>query len=68
MSSLPASAFLGSEQDYRANTFFAVFRHYPEWQWNQLSTAYITSPRLTLDEAVIDTPALNNEEPKRHLL
>ena len=43
--------------------FFAVFRHNPEWQWNQLSTAYITSPRLTLDEAVIDTPALNNEEP-----
>ena len=43
--------------------FFAVFRLYPEWQWNQLSTAYITSPRLTLDEAVIDTPALNKEEP-----
>lgn len=31
--------------------------------WNQLSTAYITSPRLILDEAVIDTPALSNEEP-----
>ena len=28
-----------------------------------MSTAYIISPRLTLDEDVIDTPALNNEEP-----
>ena len=43
--------------------FFAVFQHFPGWWWNQLSTAYIISPRLTLDEDVIDTPALNNEEP-----
>ena len=28
-----------------------------------MSTAYIISPRLTQGEDVIDTPALNNEEP-----
>ena len=52
---------------FAANTIavqdFAVFQHFPEWWWNQLSTAYTISPRLTLDEDVIDTPALNNEEP-----
>lgn len=44
--------------------FFAVFQHFPEWWWNQLSTAYTILPRLTLDEDVIDTPALNNKEPR----
>lgn len=44
--------------------FFAVFRHYPNWQWNQLSPSYINVPRLTLDEAIITTPGFDNVRPQ----
>lgn len=40
--------------------FFAVFRYYPNWQWDQLSPSYINGPRLTLDEVIISTPGLDN--------
>ena len=40
--------------------FFAVFRHYPNWQWHQFSPSYINGPRLTLDEAIITTPGFDN--------
>lgn len=40
--------------------FFAVFRYYPNWQWDQLSPSYIYGPRLTLDEVIITTPMLDN--------
>lgn len=40
--------------------FFAVFRYYPNWQWDQLSPSYINGPRLTLDEVIITTPMLDN--------
>ena len=40
--------------------FFAVFRHYPNWQWDQLSPSYINGPRLTLDEVIITTPGLDD--------
>jgi len=39
--------------------FFAVFRHYSNWQWDQLSPSYINGPRLTLDEVIITTPGLD---------
>ena len=44
--------------------FFAVFRHYPNWQWDQLSPSYINGPRLTLDEAIITAPGFDNVKPK----
>ena len=36
--------------------FFAVFRYFPNWQWDKLSPAYVNGPRLTLDEAIIYNP------------
>ena len=44
--------------------FFAVLRHYPNRQWNQLSTSYINGPRLVHDEAIITTPGFDNVKPK----
>ena len=36
--------------------FFAVFRHFPNWQRDKLSPVYINGPQLTLDEAIIFAP------------
>ena len=41
-----------------------MFRHYPNWQWDQLSPSYINGPRLVLDEAIITTPRFDNVKPK----
>ena len=34
-------------------TFFAVFRHFPEWGWEKLPDSYLTSPYLSLDNQAI---------------
>lgn len=44
--------------------FFAVFRHFPDWQWDNLSLAYRNGPRLTLDEAIIYTPGFDDVKPE----
>lgn len=44
--------------------FFALFRHYPDWQWEQLSPIYLNGSRPTLDQAIIATPEFDNERPK----
>ena len=40
--------------------FFAVLRHFPNWQWDKLSPAYINGPQLTIDKAIIYEPGLDN--------
>ena len=36
--------------------FFALFRHYPDWGWNQLPPLYQNSVQITLDEDVVEIP------------
>ena len=35
--------------NYPCKHFFAIFRVYPSWGWNQLPSSYLESPRLKLD-------------------
>lgn len=42
------------ETNYPCKHFFAVFRHYPTWDWNTLPSTYLESPRLSLDTKALD--------------
>lgn len=41
--------------NYPCKHFFAIFRIYPSWGWNELPSSYLESPRLKLDSESVES-------------
>ena len=41
--------------------FFAVFNHFPEWQWDSLPKKYRENPHISLDQDLLFSCPLNDE-------
>jgi len=55
------TCYVWEKTRYPCKHFFAVFRKFPAWTWDDLSNAYINSPFINLDYEVIPLYKIENE-------